>query len=566
MRMDRDAFLDGLALDGEPDVPVWDVFRGYEDELRDAAAFDFDDLVAAATFALERDGALRTEMRRRARHLLVDEYQDTDPAQERFLSRLSTPPHDVCVVADPQQSIYAFRGAAPEQVQRFVERWPNAGIVRLEQNYRSTKSIVAVARRLNAAQAPTAAARAFLGLRLWTTNPGGEPARLWVAPHPEKEADGIARDVADRLERGWAPEEIAVLVRTHAQARPIEAALLRAKVPYVLVGGVRFYGREEIKDALAYLRLAALPDDAAAFWRVVNTPRRGLGPAAVLAIARETLDGGGPIAGARRWASTEAAPDGLYDLLAHLDELAGIERTGAGPRRVLETALRLTGYQDYLRRQHPDDAQVRLEGLAELLRIASSYTDTRQFLDDTVLAGEEDQPAPTQGRVRLSTVHAAKGLEFRAVYVPGCELGLFPLAGVKSIGAGNDPAGGEGTDAAGVTPEMNDQTFDEARDAADGPGGGAGGVSASGDAEPSHAGRRAAAPVVDPEERRIFYVAVTRAKESLTLSYCTFRRDARVQPSPYLAEIGRGLLRRAKLGTDEPAPIKPRRPAGRPRV
>jgi DNA helicase-2/ATP-dependent DNA helicase PcrA len=561
--IDREAFLDGFALDPEPDVPVWDVFRGYEDELRDAAAFDFDDLVAAATFALERDGALRTEMRRRVRHLLVDEYQDTDPAQERFLSRLSTPPHDVCVVADPQQSIYAFRGAAPEQVQQFVERWPNAGIIRLEQNYRSTKSIVAVARRLNAAQAPTAAARAFLGLRLWTTNPGGEPARLWVAPHPEKEADAIARDVAGRLERGWAPEEIAVLVRTHAQARPIEAALLRARVPYVLVGGVRFYGREEIKDALAYLRLAALPEDAAAFWRVVNTPRRGLGPVAVLAIARETLDGGGPIAGARRWAATEAAPDGLYDLLAHLDELAGIERTGAGPRRVLETALRLTGYQDYLRRQHPDDVQVRLEGLAELLRIASTYTDTRQFLDDTVLAGEEDQPAPTEGRVRLSTVHAAKGLEFRAVYVPGCELGLFPLVAGKPSGAGNDPARESEVGVAGAGSGLGADTPAEARDSAAGPTDEAFGVLAGGDEEPNRE-RRTPAAVIDPEERRIFYVAVTRAKESLTLSYCTFRRDARVQPSPYLAEIGRGLLRRAKLGTDEPAPIKPRRPAGRP--
>jgi DNA helicase-2/ATP-dependent DNA helicase PcrA len=187
---------------------------------------------------------------------------------------------------------------------------------------------------------------------------------------------------------------------------------------------------------------------------------------------------------------------------------------------------------------------VRLEGLAELLRIASTHVDTRQFLDDTALAGEEDEPAP-QGHVRLSTVHAAKGLEFRAVYIPGCELGLFPLVGPKA-GAGGAVDGGSGgqNPLPGTGEEsgpVDDTDFDE----------GAAALGA-GDAGSAHEGRAAAVADADPEERRIFYVAVTRAKESLTLSYCTFRRDARVQPSPYLGEIGRGLLRRARLGSDEP--------------
>src|SRR5207249_6547037 len=137
--------------------------------------------------------------------------------QEGLIRRLSPPPHDVCVVADPQQSIYAFRGALPEGVQRFRQHWPHAAVVRLEQNYRSTKSIVAVARRL---VGPYARALGALNLKLWTTNPAGTPARLWVAPHPEKEADAIARDVAAKLTAGWPPDEIAILVRTHAQARP----------------------------------------------------------------------------------------------------------------------------------------------------------------------------------------------------------------------------------------------------------------------------------------------------------------------------------------------------------
>lgn len=490
-------------------VPLDEAWRRYEDELRDAGAFDFDDLVVVTADALDRDSQLRALAQRRCRHLLVDEYQDTDPSQAALLARLVPPPHDLCVVADPQQSIYAFRGAAPSQVRQFVERWPGAEVVRLEQNYRSTRSIVAIARRLVAPYLASAEGGRF-GLRLWTANAPGEPARLWVAPNPEKEAEAIAADVRRKLDAGWPPEEIAILVRTHAQARPIEAALLRAGVPYYLAGGVRFFAREEIKDLLAYLRLAVLPQDAAAFWRIVNTPRRGLGSAALLTIARFTVAGGGPLAGARRWAATDQAPDGLYDLLALLDELAAMQRAGAGPRLLLETALARTGYVEYVRRRQPDDAGTRLESLTELRRLAAQYDDARLFLDEAALASQEDDEMPAAGgRVRLSTVHAAKGLEFRAVYVPGCEQGLFPLA----------------------TPE--------------------------GDRPPAK--REAGGGAGDAEERRIFYVAVTRAKEQLTLSYCTFRHDRRTVPSPYLAEIGRGLLRRTRLGGDEPLVPKVRK-------
>jgi DNA helicase II / ATP-dependent DNA helicase PcrA len=535
----------GEVAAGEAVVPLDEVYRRYTDELRAAAAFDFDDLVGAAAEALDRDAALREWAQGFTRHLLVDEYQDTDPAQERLLRRLSPAPHDLCVVADPQQSIYAFRGAVPEQVQRFLEHWPAAGVVRLEQNYRSTRNVVAIARRLVAPfssavlrQQGTSARRLSLALRMWTDNPAGEPARLWVAPHPEKEADAIGTDVAAKLEAGWRPDEIAVLVRTHAQARPIEAALLRAKVPYALVGGVRFYGREEIKDLLAYLRLAVAPSDQAAFWRVINTPRRGLGPAALMSIARHALlvDTGGSLPGARLWAARGGAPEGLYDFLAHVDELTALERSGAGPRAVLDAAVTLTGYRDHVRKVHLDDAPARLDAIGDLLRIAEQHRDARRFLDEAALSTEEDDAVPTAGRVRVSTVHAAKGLEFRAVYVPGCEMGLFPLA--------------PGRRAAGAEPEPDEIT-----------------ATLAGPPPPAtppdrHSTRSTQithhfAEGADPEERRVFYVAITRAREELTLSYCTFRRDQRTQPSPYLREIGSGLLRRAKLGTSEPpAPRK----------
>src|SRR5688572_13794870 len=474
---------------GEISVGLDDLFSRYEAELRAALAFDFDDLVGKAALALSQDASLREWAQGFAHHLLVDEYQDTDPAQEGLLRRLSPPPHDLCVVADPQQSIYAFRGAVPEQVQRFLERWPTAGVIRLEQNYRSTKNIVAIARKLVApfssavvVKQAASSKRVALALRLWTDNPAGSAARLWVAPHPEKEAEAIATDVAAKLADGWVAEDIAVLVRTHAQARPVEAALLRAGVPYALIGGIRFYAREEIKDLLGYLRVAALPEDSAGFWRVINTPRRGLGAVALMTLARHIVsEGSGPVSGTRAWARSGGAPEGLYDFLAHVDELASIERSGAGPKAVLSAALTLTSYRDHVRKAHPIDAAGRLEAIDELLRIAERYTESRRFLDDAVLSSEEEDAgpvAPTGGRVRISTVHAAKGLEFRAVFVPGCELGLFPLAP-------SSPAPEEEPADTAVTHHVASGT--------------------------------------DPEERRVFYVAVTRAKEQLTLSYCTFR-------------------------------------------
>ena len=483
----------GEEADG---LPLEEVLTRYDAALQEAAAFDFDDLVGLAAVALDRDPALRAWARAGTRHLLVDEYQDTDPAQEALLRRLAPPAGapDLCVVADPQQSIYAFRGAAPEQVRRFLSSWPGAAVARLEQNYRSTRSIVAVARRLVIPRHEPEAQTSPFVLRLWTENPAGTPARLWVAPHPEQEAGAIARDVRALLDgtadepgapqqgapslgalgalgdgappQPWAPEDIAILVRTHAQARPIEAALLRAQIPYTLVGGVRFFAREEIKDALAYLRLAVLREDAAAFWRIVNTPRRGLGPAALLTVARYALTGrphaqGGPVAGARRWAATEGAPDGLYDLLAHVDELAGLWYAGEGPAALLETALQRTAYREHLRREHPDTFRTRLDALDELLRLATPYDDVRRFLDDAALSGEADDPqaqeAQARGRVRLSTVHAAKGLEFRAVYVPGCEAGLFPLgprnaAPAPASAETGDTPGPPGADGAERTP------------------------------------------------------------------------------------------------------------------
>lgn len=503
------------------------IFAAYEQELAQANAFDFDDLVALSALALGADEDLLARVRARTRHLLVDEFQDTDPAQERLIAQLNPP--DLCVVADPEQSIYAFRGTSPLVVQRFLDTWHPATIIRLEQNYRSSRRIVAVAQRLRDASPASArsdtqsAARGASTrnqpprLRLWTENDVGDQIRLWTTNHPDREAALIVADIGRRLREGCPPSEIGVLTRTHAQMRPIEAALLKVNdLPFIVVGGVAFFGREEVRDVLAYLRVARTDDDAAAFWRIVNTPRRGLGPAMVIAIGREmlTVDAPtrNPVGALRRLTADGRAPEGAYDLLAIIDELRAQLTAGSRLPDLVRSAIDLAKYQAHLTLAHPDDARERGRRLDTLAELASRHSDLRLFLDEVVLSTQVDGPREDIGSVRLSTVHAAKGAEFDHVYLPGCEHGVFPLK-YQPAQADSDELG-----AASVTAE-----------------------------NPGSAHLA--------EERRVFYVGITRARASLTLSACTFRQNRRSAPSRFLTEIGSGLLVRCDPGTSHPVTI-----------
>ena len=500
------------------------IFAAYEQELAQANAFDFDDLVALSALALGADHDLRARVRARTRHLLVDEFQDTDPAQERLIAQLDPP--DLCVVADPEQSIYAFRGTSPQVVERFLDTWHPATVIRLEQNYRSTRRIVAVAQRLrDASPASTrpvvpsttrgAATRNHAPrLRLWTENEVGDQIRVWTTNHPDREATLIAADIETRLRDGCPPSEIAILTRTHAQTRPIEAALLKGTdLPFIVVGGVAFFGREEVRDVLAYLRVARTDDDAAAFWRIINTPRRGLGPAMVIAIGREMLtidtSARNPVGALRRLTAEGRAPEGAYDLLAIIDELRAQLASGYRLPDLVRSAIDLAKYRDHLTHTHPDDARERGRRLDLLVDLASRHSDLRLFLDEVVLSTQVDGPREDIGSVRLSTVHAAKGAEFDHVYLPGCEHGVFPLK--------YQPAQTDG-DQLGSGSENSDT-----------PGS-------------AHLA----------EERRVFYVGTTRARASLTLSACTFRQNRRAAPSRFLTEIGSDLLVRCDPGTSIP--------------
>jgi superfamily I DNA/RNA helicase len=496
------------------------VFEAYEEALRIANAFDFDDLIALATRALETDRSLRDRVRARVRHLLVDEFQDTDGAQARLIEVLDPP--DLCVVADPEQSIYGFRGASPDVVRWVSTRWPDAGVVRLERNYRSTGRIVAVAQRVRDAAPVEHDDRTRL--RQWTRAAVGEPVRLWATNHPEREARLIAIDVAERLAAGVKPDDVAVLVRTRAQLRVLEAVLVELEtVPYEVVGGTPFFGRAEVRDILAYLRVGVSPDDAAAFWRVINVPRRGLGPAAAIAIGRESVsadaESRAPEAAMRRLAARDRLPDGAFDFLAIVDEVRARISGGAPLGETVQLIVEATAYREHLQREHSADAVHRVARLESLATIANRFDDARRFLDDAILATTVDGPASPGGRVRVSTIHAAKGTEYDHVYVAGCEDGILPIINRDQ---GGFRAG---------TPDHDHSPRQSTRERYG----------------------------FDPEERRIFYVAVTRPRRTLTLSYASFRHNRRARPSPFLEEVGSDLLLRCEPGTAVPLPIPARR-------
>ena len=510
-------------VDAEVDLDGADfprVFAAYEEALRVANAFDFDDLIALATRALEADRQLRERVVARVRHLLVDEFQDTDAAQMRLIEALAPP--DLCVVADPEQSIYGFRGASPDVVGWFATRWPDTGVIRLDRNYRSTGRIVAVAQRVRDAAPVPGDARTRL--RQWTRAEAGDPIRTWATNLPEREARLVANEIAERIASGTRPDEIAVLVRTRAQLRPLEAVLVELDtVPYEVVGGAPFFGRAEVRDILAYLRVGASPEDAAAFWRIANVPRRGLGPAAIIALGRESVSpeatSRAPEGAMRRLTARDRLPDGAFDLLAVIDEvrarLANLAPLGDTIQRIVEA----TGYRDHLEREHPDDAIHRAARLETLAHLASRYDDVRRFLDDAALATTVDTPTSPGGRVRISTIHAAKGTEYDHVYVAGCEDGVLPIAIREQARA---------------LPESS------VADGAPGP-------------------RLRTRSGFDPEERRIFYVAVTRARRTLTMSYASFRHNRRARPSPFLDEVGADFLLRCEPGTSVPVPRPTRR-------
>ncbi len=411
-----------------------ELHTAYEKELRKANAVDFDDLLGRSAKLLSGNAEVLGLLRRSVTQLLVDEYQDTNGAQAQIVSLLAGETRNVFAVGDEDQSIYRWRGADVSNILEFERDFPGAKTIRLERNYRSTAPI------LEAAGAVVAENRRRLGKTLRATKPGGEPVTLLVLPEERDEAREVVERIS-RLKSSRPGAEVAVLFRTNAQSRPFEDELVRARLPYLLVGGTRFYERAEVKDALAYLRLLSNPDDDVSFRRVVNVPARGVGTTTLEGLAAAAATRGSSL-----FAVLSSLPEGLTErakkalvefqgLVGSLRETFAKEEIGAGTAvaAVLTGTGLLALYEDS---DDPQD-QARRENLDQLLAAARDHERAGDedegdrslagFLDAVTLRSDADDVDVRKGIV-LMTLHAAKGLEFDEVFLAGMENGSLPHA------------------------------------------------------------------------------------------------------------------------------------------
>ena len=428
------------------DQVVAQVYLRYQERLRQAHALDFDDIIMTTVNLFQAFPHVAEHYRRRFRHVLVDEYQDTNHAQYVLVRELAGAQGDattgeLTVVGDSDQSIYAFRGASIRNILEFEQDYPQARTILLEQNYRSTQNI------LTAANAVIARNPGRRPKNLWTAAGPGEKVVGWVADTEHDEAQFVADEIDRLAEQGYRPRDVAVFYRTNAQSRALEEVLIRVGLPYRVVGGTRFYERKEIKDAVAYLRAVANPDDDVNLRRILNVPKRGLGERAEAVLAafaeRERISFGAAV---ERAAEAPGLPtrslksvEAFAELMRGLRELAA---SGAGPAEVLGEVLDRTGYLAELRASEDPQDHQRVENLAELHAVAAEFEeaepegDLADFLERVSLVADADQipaaeegaadEAAEQGVVTLMTIHTAKGLEFPVVFVTGLEDGTFP--------------------------------------------------------------------------------------------------------------------------------------------
>ncbi|MBP3045063.1 DNA helicase PcrA [Arthrobacter jiangjiafuii] len=456
--IDDETFAATANLSDPFEQAVADVYRGYTERMRSANAMDFDDLIAQTVYMFRAFPGVAEYYRRRFRHILVDEYQDTNHAQYALVrelvgvpgegNTLDIPPAELTVVGDSDQSIYAFRGADVRNINDFEKDYPAARTILLEQNYRSTQTI------LNAANAVISRNPNRPEKRLWTAEGSGEKIIGYVGENEHDEARFIAEEI-DRLqdEENLRPGDVAVFYRTNAQSRSLEDVLVRVGLPYKVVGGTRFYERKEIKDALAYLRVLVNADDVVNLRRILNEPKRGIGDRAEYSVAalaeRERISF---MAALRR---AEEAPglatrslnavNGFVKLIDDLAEVAA----GSGASAALEAVLEQTGYLAQLRSSNDPQDESRVENLAELVAVVREYEKDNpegslgEFLEQVSLVADADsipdapegsaeevaaavEESRQQGVVTLMTLHTAKGLEFPVVFLTGLEQGLFP--------------------------------------------------------------------------------------------------------------------------------------------
>ena len=484
-----------------------ELYAQYQQQLKAANAVDFGDLLLLTVQLFEEHADVRERWQGRFSHLLIDEFQDTNRVQYRLMQLLLGPKTNLCVVGDDDQSIYRWRGAEVGNILGFDRDFPGAKVIRLEQNYRSTQTI------LQAAGGVVGHNHDRRDKQLWTDNPSGDLIHLEASPDDLDEARFVAGEIIRLQDDGFSLRDMAVFYRTNAQSRAIEQALAGHNIKYVMFGGVKFYSRQEVKDALSYLRILVNPNDSLAARRIINVPARGIGTTTVERIAAFEVESGGFLPACRfaleHNALKGAAARRVTDFLALIDDFTArlerlpypqlmaelIDASGYGPalREEAEQALTSDGRQE---------AKGRLENLQQLLagmeEQAATGGSVQDYLEQIALITDLDRYDATQQRVTLMTLHSAKGLEFPVVFVTGMEEGLFPHS---------------------RSGEMGEELA---------------------------------------EERRLCYVGMTRAMQKLYLSYARRRRVYGSYqfnpPSRFLAEIPQELLHDFE---SEPAPLKP---------
>jgi DNA helicase-2/ATP-dependent DNA helicase PcrA len=501
---DVELFTSRVETTDEKRAATAKVFRMYEDRLRIANALDFDDLLIKTVRLLRTSAEVREKYNDRYKYILVDEYQDTNSLQFAMINFLTEKQQNICVVGDDAQSIYGFRQADIKNILDFEQHFPNAKTILLEQNYRSTQTILDVAHAIidnNINQKKK---------KLWTANEGGERIYYYQAP----DSDGEGRFVASKIEehkRRKPDDRIAILYRTNAQSRVFEEALRRLRIDYNIVGGFSFYERAEVKDVISYLKLALNPADDIALLRVINTPPRGLGKTSMDELLFRAKDLGvslwetiavltEPTSGVSS-ALTPRAKDALRAFKKVIEKLQVTSGEVAGTDRnvsdVVIAAIDDTGYSLMLRSENTDEAEARLENLEELVNAAVDYDKSddlglRDFIDHAALTADTDKFDRNAG-VTLMTVHSAKGLEFPIVFLVGLEDGVFPHSR-----------------------SLNDEKEME-------------------------------------EERRLAYVAITRAEKILYVTHSMRRRvygeEMAAEPSQFLNEMPLELIEDLSYGS-----------------
>ncbi|HPZ47999.1 MAG TPA: UvrD-helicase domain-containing protein, partial [Novosphingobium sp.] len=398
-------------------------YQLYQDRLRALNACDFGDLLLHMLNVLRKHRDVLEQYQQRFKYVMVDEYQDTNQVQYLWLRLLAQPRHNICVVGDDDQSIYSWRGAEVANILRFEKDFPGAKVIRLEQNYRSTPDILAAASGLIDANSER------LGKTLWTEASGGDKVRVigvWDGP---EEARRIG-DEAERLEREGAPlSRVAILVRAQFQTRELEDRFIAIGLPYKIVGGFRFYERAEIRDALAYLRLVSQPSDDLAFERIYNTPKRGLGDKTLEKLHRHARARGVPLSlAAVEIVDTDELPararNTLLSLMRDVARWRDLAKT-ASPAELARTVLEESGYTAALQAEKSAESAGRLENLAELARAMEEYETLGDFLEHVSLVMDNEARDGAE-KLTIMTIHAAKGLEFDHVFLPGWEEGVFP--------------------------------------------------------------------------------------------------------------------------------------------